>query len=147
MSQPPGTAFYGCKAMIIKGWLQSATGPKCCITFDTGSEITLVNEDLLKELSPPPRIRIGQKLKLVQVTGDSTISRYVTLPIIFETAEGPVKILVEAYVVPKMNTPFILGTDFASQYQLSLLHNEQGTRIQFGETGHSTEVEESETTP
>jgi hypothetical protein len=28
MSQPPGTAFYGSKATIIKGWIQSKLGSK-----------------------------------------------------------------------------------------------------------------------
>ncbi|KAB5587726.1 hypothetical protein CTheo_8833 [Ceratobasidium theobromae] len=101
MSQPPGTAFFGCKTTIIQGWIQSQEGPKQDVTFNSGSEITLINERLLKTLKPEPRIKTGQHLKLIQVT-------------------GPVKMLVKAYVVPKMNTPFILGTDFATQFQLSL---------------------------
>ncbi|KAB5588340.1 Transposon Tf2-1 polyprotein [Ceratobasidium theobromae] len=28
MSRPAGTAFYGCKALIIKGWIQNPDGPK-----------------------------------------------------------------------------------------------------------------------
>jgi hypothetical protein len=54
---------------------------------------------------------------------------------------------VEAYIVPKMNAPFILGTDFASQFQLSLIRDNSGTRIQFGDTGRSIKVEESESSP
>jgi hypothetical protein len=54
---------------------------------------------------------------------------------------------VEAYIVPKMNAPFILGTDFASQCQLSLIRDNQGTHIQFGDTGRSIKVEESESSP
>jgi hypothetical protein len=147
MSRPPGTAFYGNKATIIKGWIQSKLGVKRRITFDTGSEITLINEDLIPELSPVPKIKSGQKLKLVQVTGNSTISRYVIIPLIFDTDLGPVKMTVEAYIVPKMNAPFILGTDFASQFQLSLIRDNLGTCIQFGDTGRSIKVEESETSP
>jgi hypothetical protein len=147
MSQPPCTAFYGSKATIIKGWIQSKLGSKHRITFDTGLEITLINEDLIPELSPVPKIKSGQKLKLVQVTGNSTISRYVIVPLIFDTDLGPVKMTVEAYIVPKMNAPFILGTDFASQFQLLLIRDNSGTRIQFGDTGRSIKVEESETSP
>jgi hypothetical protein len=54
---------------------------------------------------------------------------------------------VEAYIVPKMNAPFILGTDFASQFQLSLIRDNLGTHIQFGNTGRSIKVEKSETSP
>ncbi|KAB5588058.1 Transposon Tf2-1 polyprotein [Ceratobasidium theobromae] len=61
--------------------------------------------------------------------------------------QGPVKMLVEAYVVPKMNTPFILGTDFATQFQLSLQQDQNGTKIIFGETGRSIPVIELESTP
>jgi hypothetical protein len=147
MSRPPGTAFYGSKATIIKGCIQSKLGVKHRITFDTGSEITLINEDLILELSPVPKIKSGQKLKLVQVTGNSTISQYVIVPLIFDTDLGPIKMTVEAYIVPKMNAPFILGTDFASQFQLSLIRDNLGTRIQFGDTGRSIKVEESETSP
>jgi hypothetical protein len=75
MSWPPGTAFYGSKATIIKGWIQSKLGSKHRITFDTGSEITFINEDLIPKWSPVPKIKSGQKLKLVQVTGNSTILR------------------------------------------------------------------------
>ncbi|KAF8754155.1 hypothetical protein RHS01_06497 [Rhizoctonia solani] len=60
MSRPPGTAFFGSKATIIKGWLQTNNGPKKRITFDSGSEITLINESILKTLDPSPRVRIGQ---------------------------------------------------------------------------------------
>ncbi|KEP44964.1 hypothetical protein V565_338990, partial [Rhizoctonia solani 123E] len=147
MSRPPGTAFFGAKATIIKGWIQSSLGPKKRITFDSGSEITLINESLLKTLEPPPRVRIGQRLRLIQVTSNSSLSQYITVPLIFDTNEGLVKMTVEAYVVPDMNTPFILGTDFASQYQLSLVRNDDGTRIVFGDTGRSIEVEESDSTP
>ncbi|QRW19991.1 Retrovirus-related Pol polyprotein from transposon [Rhizoctonia solani] len=70
MSRPPGTAFFGSKATIIKGWLQTSNGPKKRITFDSGSEITLIDESILKTLDPSPRVRIGQKLKLIQVTGN-----------------------------------------------------------------------------
>jgi hypothetical protein len=60
---------------------------------------------------------------------------------------GPVKMTVEAYIVPKMNAAFILGTDFALQFQLSLIRDNLGTCIQFGDTGRSLKVEESETSP
>jgi hypothetical protein len=54
---------------------------------------------------------------------------------------------VEAYIVPNMNTPFILGTDFAAQYQLSLVGNELGTSIVFGNMGRSIPVEVLDSMP
>jgi hypothetical protein len=77
----------------------------------------------------------------------NTISQYVIVPLIFDTDLGPVKMTVEAYIVPKMNAPFILGTDFASQFWLSLIRDNLGTCVQFSDTGRSIKAEESETSP
>ncbi|KAB5588054.1 Transposon Tf2-1 polyprotein [Ceratobasidium theobromae] len=147
MSRPPGTAFFGSKATIIQGWIQSTKGLKQDITFDSGSEITLINKKLLKDLKPQPHVKTGQHLKLIQVTRTSFLKYFVIVLLIFETQQGPVQMVVEAYVVPRMNTPFILGTDFATQYQLSLKRDQDGTKIVFGETGRSIPVVESETMP
>ena len=56
-----------------------------------------------------PKIKKGQKINLVQVTGKASISGYVEPDLYFHTKEGPVKIKVEAYVVKGMTTPLILG--------------------------------------
>jgi hypothetical protein len=146
-AQPPRTALFGTKATIIKGWIQSPVGPKKQITFDSGSEITLINKSLLRSLEPPHKVQLGQKLYLIQVTSNSSFSQYITVSFIFDTSNRPVRMTVEAYVVPDMNTPFILGMDFAAQYQLSLVRKEMGTSIVFGDMGQSISVEESDSTP
>ncbi len=69
------------------------------------------------------------------MTGNATINGYVPLDLFFETAEGPVKLHVEAYVVKGMSTSFILGNDFAEQYSISLLRQGGETRVQFGDSG------------
>ncbi|KAI5886078.1 uncharacterized protein SCHCODRAFT_02459321, partial [Schizophyllum commune H4-8] len=61
--------------------------------------ITLISAKALSALLNRPRIKAGQRIKLVQVTGSSVISGYVNLDLYFHTPEGPVKIDVEAYVV------------------------------------------------
>ena len=97
-------------------------------------------------MSKPPKIRTGQRIKLIQVTGNATINGYVALDIYFETKEGPVLIKVEAYIVKGMSTPFILGNDFANQYSISLLREEGRSTLQFGKSGRSKEVHNSITT-
>jgi len=69
----------------------------------------------------PPKVRQGQKINLVQVTGNASISGYIEVDIYFHTPDGMVKINVKAYVVKGMASPFILGNDFADQYSISVI--------------------------
>lgn len=61
----------------------------------------------------------------------------------FHTPDGPVKINVEAYVVKGMSTPFILGNDFADQYLILVMRQEQNSQLIFGNSGRSLPVENS----
>src|SRR6185295_11381752 len=109
MARPPGTAFLGAKATTLKA--QIGIGLKSSkIILDSGSDFTLMNQETYDSLEPKPKKHKGQNITLVQVTNKLTISEFVTLPLTFDTKEGPVQMTVEAYIVPKMNTPFILGT-------------------------------------
>jgi hypothetical protein len=63
--------------------------------------------------------------------------------LLFQTNSGIVKLSVEAYVVKGMSTDFILGNDFADQYDLSIKRKEGTTRVEFGEAGHYLEVSNS----
>ena len=57
----------------------------------------MISEKHLNSMSNPPKIKTGQKVNLVQVTGKSTIHGYVLIPITFQTTQGPVEITVEAW--------------------------------------------------
>src|ERR1700690_985845 len=82
----------------------------------------------------PVKLRQGQKINLVQVTGNASISGYVDIDLYFHTPDGPVKINVEAYVVKGMSTPFILGNDFTDQYSISVIRKEGNCFIEFGDS-------------
>ncbi|KZP30011.1 hypothetical protein FIBSPDRAFT_711976, partial [Athelia psychrophila] len=75
----------------------------------------------LEELSPAPKWKVRQKINLVQVTGNASISGFINLDLYFHTPEAPVKINIDAYAVKGMTTPIILGNDFANQFSLSLM--------------------------
>jgi hypothetical protein len=62
----------------------------------------------MESLKRPPKAKKGQKVQLIQVTGKSSMTEYVVLPILFETKEGLVEMTIEAYVVTKMNMLWIL---------------------------------------
>ena len=145
-NRPPGCAFLGAKASEIE---VSVNGFEdfLRLIFDSGSDITLISERALRALQSAPRIRQGQRINLIQVTGRTTISGYVPLELYFRTAQGPVVITVEAYVVKGMSTPLILGNDFADQYALSLVRREDRTFLQFGNTDREVEVANSISSP
>ena len=76
----------------------------------------------------------GQRVNLVQVTGNASISGYVNIDLYFHTLDGPVKINVEAYVVKGMSTPLILGNDFVDQNSISVICQEGSCTIEFGDS-------------
>ncbi|KAG8942695.1 hypothetical protein FRC03_002928, partial [Tulasnella sp. 419] len=69
------------------------------VIIDSGSDITLISSLQLLLISPKPKIKTGQRVHLVQVTGKATISGYIEVPLTYVTPKGPVTIVVEAYVV------------------------------------------------
>ncbi|QRW06065.1 Retrovirus-related Pol polyprotein from transposon [Ceratobasidium sp. AG-Ba] len=146
MARPPGATFLGSRATTVPAYLGSEMF-SCSIILDSGSDITLISEKQLNALKNPPKVKSGQQVQLHQVTGKTIITGYVKILITFITNEGNVVMTVEAYVVKGMNTPFILGNDFASQYQLSLVREPDGTFIHLGDSGRKIHANESETTP
>lgn len=143
MARPPGCSFLGAKAVETSGKIGNTDEEDMRIIMDSGSDITLISHKALGSLKTKPKIKQGQKIKLIQVTGDCTISGYVDLDVYFQTEKGPIKLTVEAYVVKGMSTPFIFGNDFADQYLISLVREEGKTRIVFGSSNRSIAVENS----
>jgi len=88
------------------------------VIVDSGYDITLILFKSLLKMQNPLKIRQGQRINLVQVTGNTSISGYIEVDLYFHTPDGPVKINVEAYVVKGMTSPFILENDFADQYSM-----------------------------
>ena len=82
-------------------------------------------------------------MNFIQVTGVSKISRLVTLPVFFDTNEGPVQVDIEAYMVKGMTTPLILDNDFADQYSISLIRDGSNSYLTFGDTGSCTQIVKS----
>ena len=107
--------------MATKAWLNTYGKNPTKVIIDSGADITLISLKTLNSIKPTPKVRTGQRVNLIQVTGSSTISGFVSLPIFMDTEEGPIEVLLEAYVVKGMTTPFILGNDFANQYGISLI--------------------------
>ena len=54
------------------------------LVADSGSDITLISQNALNSMENFPKVKTGQKINLVQVTGSSKISGYVTVPLYFD---------------------------------------------------------------
>jgi hypothetical protein len=143
MSRPTGCSFLGAKATVANANLLERGKNPVDIIIDSGSDITLISHKMLQALTPQPKVQRGQRINLVQVTGNATISGFTKIPMYFETSKGPIRLQVEAYIVKGMSTPLILGNDFADQYQLSIIRNVEGTQLMFGNTGRSVPVHNS----
>ena len=110
------------------------------VIIDSGSDITLISQAAFKGLKAKPTIKKGQKINLIQVTGSTTFSGYVTLDLVFHTGDGPVKIMVEAYILKEMTTPFILGNNFTDQYSMLIIQDVGDCHLSFGSSGQQLKV-------
>jgi len=142
-ARPPGTSFLGSSASLVPCRIGSILAPVRKLILDSGSDITLISSSVLGSIDPKPKVKIGQRINLVQVTGKASISGFVQMTIYFETEQGPIAMPIEAYVVKGMNAEFILGNDFADQYCLSILRSDTGSVLRFGESGRTMPLENS----
>ena len=123
----------------VKGTVGSKIGDMLDLRLDSGADVTLISEELYLSLKNPPRMRQGMKLKLYQLTDANVqLKGYVHIPIFMTTHRGDIlETTVEAYVVPRMTVPILLGEDYQQAYKLTVLrHLEKGTTVQFGGTPH-----------
>ena len=123
-AQPPRCSFLGSQAAQVPATINSPDKNLTKVIVDSGSDITLISQKSLTEMQNPAKLKQGQRINLVQVTGNASISGYVNINLYFHTPDGPVKINVEAYVVKGMSTPFILGNNFVDQYFISVIRQE-----------------------
>ena len=143
MARPPGCSFLGATTAHVPVTINSLKENPLDIVIDSGSHIMLISMKTLDGLWEVPKVKKGQKINLIQVTGKASISGYVDLELYFHTREGPVEIKVEAYVIKGMTTPLILGNNFADQYSLSVKRMEGRTFLEFGDSGRSMDIANS----
>jgi hypothetical protein len=125
----PGCSLLAAQATQVPATINSLESNPTKVIVNSGSDVTFIWYILLLEMQNPPKIRQGQRINLVQVTRNSSISRYVEVDLYFHILESPVKINVEAYVVKGMSSPFILGIDFADQYSILVIQQEGGCNL------------------
>lgn len=135
MAKPPGCSFLGARATETTATVWGLDTNPISVIVDSGSDITLISQKALDNLTHPPRPKAGQRINLIQVTEKSVISGYVTLDLFLHAPDGPVELNVEAHVIKGMTTPFILGNDFSDQYSISVLACDGESLLLFGDSG------------
>ena len=104
------------------------------LQLDSCADITLISSEFYDSLLDKPKIRQGMWMQLWQLTDkDSKLRGFVRLPIFMVTDDGDViETEAEAYVVPNMTVPILLGEDYQQSYEACVTRNvEEGTHLSF----------------
>ena len=141
--RPDGMSAVGVSVLAVKGWVGSKSNSEIDLRLDSCADITLLSEEYYNTLKDKPTLKSGMKLKLWQLTDkDASIKGYVKLPITMLGRNGEMlETEAEAYVVPGMTVPILLGEDFQLTYEIGVKRNvEEGTTISFGRTDYEVEA-------
>ncbi|KDQ65183.1 hypothetical protein JAAARDRAFT_109692, partial [Jaapia argillacea MUCL 33604] len=130
----PGFSAVGVSVVSMRGQLGHLANTEVDLRLDSCADVSLVLWEFYDSMQFKPRLRQGLKMKLYQLTEkDTSLSGYVVLPVYVVMELGrTVELEVEAYVVPGMTVPVLLGEDFHLNYELTISRNvEEGTFIRF----------------
>lgn len=130
-SMPPGHSAMGISALSVHGGkVGSLEEPDVQLRMDSGADITLISEEFLKSLSIPLKVKRGLKLRLYELTNAARLIGYVWLKIFMPRDDGTwLEFDEEAYVIPGMKVPILLGEDFHVNYQISVLRSLSSSKL------------------
>lgn len=130
-----GDAAIGVSVVAVTGHLGDLAEPLIDLQLDSCADITLLSEDYYRQMRKPPTLRQGNKMKLWQLTDkEACIQGYVHIPVFIPAEDGTtLAFQAEAYVVPGMTVPILLGEDFQETYEACVQRNVRfGTTVTFG---------------
>lgn len=110
--------------MAVQGWVGSMRNQQTDLRLDSCADVTLISQEYLESLKERPICQKGLKMDLWQLMDkDAKIQGYVQIPIFMESLEGMIlETEAEAYVVPNMTIPILLGEDYHLNYELTVVH-------------------------
>jgi len=85
LAWPLGCSFLGAQATQVIATINSLESNSSKVIVDLGSDITLISFKTLLKMQNPPKIKQGQRINSVQVTGNASISGYVEIDLYFHT--------------------------------------------------------------
>ena len=138
-SRPEGMSAIGVSVLSTRGFVGGLNNMETDLRLDSCADITLISQDFYEQLASKPAIKQGMRMRLWQLTDkDSQLKGFVRIPIYMTTVDGDIlETEAEAYVVPNMTVPILLGEDYQQSYELGITRNvEEGTHIFFGRRDH-----------
>jgi hypothetical protein len=139
-----GRSAVGVSVVAMRGRVGSARNDYTDLRLDSCADITLISAEYLASLRDKPSTQQGMRMKLWQLTDkDCELGGFVRIPIIVNTREGQtIEMEAEAYVVPNMTVPILLGEDFQLTYKISVSRSTvEGTVITFRRAPYSVAAE------
>ncbi|RDB26460.1 hypothetical protein Hypma_006020 [Hypsizygus marmoreus] len=139
----------GISVLSCRGWVGNTKNPSIDLRLDSGADITLISEEYYRSLISPPAMQQGLKMKLWQLMDKhASLKGFVRMPIFIMDGNGElIETEAEAYIVPGMTVPILLGEDYHLTYDINIARNtENGTSIHFAGTKYSIWVTNAEKT-
>ena len=138
-SRPEGMSAVGVSVLSTRGFVGSLKNAETDLRLDSCADVTLISNEFYESLTARPSIKQGMRMQLWQLTDkDSSLRGFVRIPIFMVSETGDIlETEAEAYVVPNMTVPILLGEDYQQSYEISVTRNvELGTHIGFGHHDH-----------
>ncbi|KAK0216017.1 hypothetical protein IW262DRAFT_1234411, partial [Armillaria fumosa] len=127
-----GHSAVGTSVLAVKGWIINTENEEIYLRHDLDANMSLISQEYYHSLKGAPPVKRGCKLKLWKLTDkNSELEGYVRLPVIMKSELGfLIETTVEAYVVPNMMVPILLGEDYQLDYEISTLRDvKEGCQI------------------
>ncbi|KIJ89795.1 hypothetical protein K443DRAFT_117513, partial [Laccaria amethystina LaAM-08-1] len=134
---PTGESSVGVSVLSVKGWVGHLDNALTDLCLDSCADVTLISSEYYDSLKASPPIQQGMRMRLWQLTDtDSKLKGFVRIPIFMMTEGGVIiESEAEAYVVPGMTVPILLGEDYQLTYEVGVTRNvEEGPRVHFGKS-------------
>jgi hypothetical protein len=134
---PAGKSALGITVLSIhNGCLGTLSSSHVQLRLDSGADITLISRDCYKALEHWSKLQKGMKLSLFELTKQAKILGFINLQIFMPMADGRVlEFVKEAYIIPGMNVPVLLGEDFQVNYEVSVLRMAQEMHLLINQPG------------
>ena len=146
---PAGESSVGVSVLSVKGWVGNLDNSLTDLRLDSCADVTLISSEYYDSLKASPPIQQGMRMQLWQLTDkNSSLRGFVRIPIFMMTDDGTtIESEAEAYVVPGMTVPILLGEDYQLTYEVGVTRNvEDGPRIHFGKSGYEVPARQVERT-
>ena len=144
---PAGESSVGVSVLSVKGWVGNLDNSVTDLRLDSCADVTLISSEYYDSLKACPPVQQG--MQLWQLTDkNSKLRGFVHIPIFMMTEGGVViESEAEAYVVPGMTVPILLGEDYQLTYEVGVTRNvEDGPRVHFGKSEYTIVAKQVERT-